>query len=175
MRGILVALDGSDQAEKALDLASDLASKYGAELLLLHVLSDKRLSEAERHMAEVEYLDDLAGAADIAGILKERDPRAAAQRLLRGSGAITHRFRETLGRRLMEMASRQAKQRGVGQIQTLMEEGDPADTIVRVAAERGADMIVLGSRGLGAAKGLLMGSVSHKVAQLAPCTCVTVR
>jgi len=175
MRHILLALDGSDQAEKALDLASDLARKSGAELLLLHVLSDKQLSESERRMAEVEYLDELASAADIAGVLKERDPRAAAQRLLRGSSALTHRFRDTLGRRLMEMASRKAKQSGVGAIQTLVEDGDPAETIVRVAGERGADMIVMGTRGLGAAKGLLMGSVSHKVAQLAPCTCVTVK
>jgi nucleotide-binding universal stress UspA family protein len=175
MRQILVALDGSDQADKALDLASDLASKYGAGLLLLHVLSDKRLSDAERRLAEVEYLDEVAGAADIAGVLKEPDPRAVAQRLLRGSGALTHRFRQTLGRRLMETATRKAKQRGVGAIQTLVEEGDPAETVVRLAGERQADMIVMGSRGLGAAKGLLMGSVSHKVAQLAPCTCVTVR
>jgi nucleotide-binding universal stress UspA family protein len=35
-------------------------------------------------------------------------------------------------------------------------------------------MIFLGSRGLGDAKGLLMGSVSHKVAHLAECTCVSV-
>jgi nucleotide-binding universal stress UspA family protein len=175
MRHILVALDGSDQADKALDLARDLASKYAAELLLLHVLSDKRLSEAERRLAEVEYLDEMAGAADIAGVLKEPDPRAVAQRLLRGSGALTHRLREALGRRLMDSASRRAQQGGVGKIQTLVEEGDPAETILRVAGERDADMIVMGSRGLGMAKGLLMGSVSHKVAQLAPCTCVTVK
>jgi nucleotide-binding universal stress UspA family protein len=175
MRHILVALDGSDQAEKALDLARDLAGKYGAELLLLHVLSDKRLSEAERHLAEVEYLDELASAADIAGVLKERDPRAAAQRLLRGSSALTLRFREALGRRLLATASRKARQSGVGALQTLVEEGDPAATILRVADERQADMIVMGSRGLGAARGLLMGSVSHKVAQLAPCTCVAVK
>jgi nucleotide-binding universal stress UspA family protein len=36
-------------------------------------------------------------------------------------------------------------------------------------------MIFLGSRGLGDIKGLLMGSVSHKVTQLAECTCVSVK
>jgi nucleotide-binding universal stress UspA family protein len=75
----------------------------------------------------------------------------------------------------MESASRRAQQGGVGAIQTLVDEGDPAETILRVAGERDADMIVMGTRGLGAAMGLVMGSVSHKVAQLAPCTCVTVR
>ena len=40
MQRILVALDGSEHSDKALDLASDIAAKYGAELVLLHVMSD---------------------------------------------------------------------------------------------------------------------------------------
>jgi nucleotide-binding universal stress UspA family protein len=47
--------------------------------------------------------------------------------------------------------------------------------ILRGARDRAVDMIVLGSRGFGDAEGLLLGSVSHKVAHLAACTCVTVR
>jgi nucleotide-binding universal stress UspA family protein len=175
MQRILLALDGSDHAEKALALASELASKCGAELLLLHVLSDKRLSEAERQMAEVEYRDELASAADISGVVKEGGPHTAVQSLLRGSNALSHRFRETLGKRLTEAASRKARQSGVAAVETLLEDGDPAETILRVAAERRADMIVMGSRGLGAAKGLLMGSVSFKVVQLAERPCVTVK
>ena len=63
MERILVALDGSEHSEKALDLASDIAGKYGAELILLHVMSDRPLTDAEREMAEVEYLDDLSRAS----------------------------------------------------------------------------------------------------------------
>jgi nucleotide-binding universal stress UspA family protein len=173
MQRIVVALDGSVHAEKALELASDLASKYGAELVLLSVLSDKRLSEAERHMAETEHLGELAG---VAGVLEAPgDPRAAAQWLLHGSVMVTHRVREALGQRLMEIAGRKARESGASRIKTVLEDGDPAETIVRVAHEHHADMIVMGSRGLGGAKGLLMGSVSHKVGQLAECTCVTVK
>ncbi|WP_256432948.1 universal stress protein [Martelella soudanensis] len=41
--------------------------------------------------------------------------------------------------------------------------------------ERKVDTVVLGSRGLGDVAGLLLGSVSHKVTHLAPCTCIVVR
>ena len=51
---ILVALDGSEHSDKALDLASDIAGKYGAELVLLHVMSDKPLTDGERYLAETE-------------------------------------------------------------------------------------------------------------------------
>ena len=36
-------------------------------------------------------------------------------------------------------------------------------------------MIVMGSRGFGDLKGLLMGSVSHKVSNQSPITCITVK
>ena len=43
------------------------------------------------------------------------------------------------------------------------------------AKKEAADMIVLGSRGLGHIAGLVMGSVSHKVSHLSDCTCITVK
>jgi nucleotide-binding universal stress UspA family protein len=53
--------------------------------------------------------------------------------------------------------------------------GQPARTIVSTAEEVQADAIVLGSRGLGDVSGLLLGSVSHKVASLAKCNVITVK
>jgi nucleotide-binding universal stress UspA family protein len=175
MQRIVVALDGSGHAEKALDLAADLATKYDAELVLLNVLSDRRLSEAERQMAETEYLGELINAPDMPVVLRADDPRTVVQQLVRGSSVVAHRVRTALGERLMEGADRRAREHGASKIRTILEDGDPAETIVRVAQQRAADMIVMGSRGLGGAKGLLVGSVSHKVGQLAGCTCVTVK
>ncbi|HUO45666.1 MAG TPA: universal stress protein [Acidimicrobiia bacterium] len=57
----------------------------------------------------------------------------------------------------------------------MVDSGDPAATIVRLAKEVGADLIVMGSRGLGSVAGLLLGSVSHKVGHAAPCAVLTVR
>ena len=48
-------------------------------------------------------------------------------------------------------------------------EGDPIDRIVATAEEWGADLIVLGARGLGAVQEILLGSVSLGVARYAPC------
>ena len=52
--------------------------------------------------------------------------------------------------------------------------GSPADVILEEAARVGVDAIVMGSRGLSDIKGLLVGSVSHKVLHAAKCTVVTV-
>ncbi len=53
--------------------------------------------------------------------------------------------------------------------------GDPAAEIVQLASERGADLIVMGSRGLSDFRELLMGSVSTKVMHHAPCPVTVVR
>jgi nucleotide-binding universal stress UspA family protein len=53
-------------------------------------------------------------------------------------------------------------------------EGPEAESILDVAAKTQADIIVMGTRGLGAVKGLLLGSVSRKVIHYAPCPVMVV-
>jgi nucleotide-binding universal stress UspA family protein len=53
--------------------------------------------------------------------------------------------------------------------------GDPAAEILATAGRIGADLIVIGSRGLGALKGVVLGSVSQKVAQAAACPVMIVK
>jgi len=53
--------------------------------------------------------------------------------------------------------------------------GSAASAILDYAENHTIDTIVMGSRGLGNVAGLLLGSVSHKVAHLAKCTCIAVR
>jgi nucleotide-binding universal stress UspA family protein len=176
MKRILVALDGSEHSDKALDLASDLAAKHGAELVLLHVIPDRPLSDAERRMAETEYLEEVVTSADVQSMLAAGgDPRLTAERLLSHSAGVARRFHEAMGERLLGDARRRAAEHGARNVQTLAADGNPARAILARAQDLAADMVVLGSRGLGDAQGLLLGSVSHKVAHLATCTCVTVK
>ena len=61
------------------------------------------------------------------------------------------------------------------EISTELLEGDPATTILEVAATCKSDVIVMGSRGLGRLAGLLLGSTSQKVVSHAPCPVLIVR
>jgi nucleotide-binding universal stress UspA family protein len=60
-----------------------------------------------------------------------------------------------------------AKQEGV-EAQPHPREGDPADAILDVAEETGADLIVVGNKGMTGAKRFLLGSVPNKVSHHAP-------
>lgn len=60
-------------------------------------------------------------------------------------------------------------------IEDRQEMGPPASEIVRVAEEEKADVIVLGSRGLGAAGRFFLGSVSDRVMHQAHCSVLVVR
>ncbi len=54
-------------------------------------------------------------------------------------------------------------------------EGPAADAILSVAQVRNADLVVIGSRGMGAIKGMIFGSVATKVSQHADCPVMVVR
>jgi nucleotide-binding universal stress UspA family protein len=54
-------------------------------------------------------------------------------------------------------------------------EGPEADAIITAARVQGVDLVVMGTRGLGGFERLLFGSVSRKVAHLAPCPVLLVR
>jgi nucleotide-binding universal stress UspA family protein len=54
-------------------------------------------------------------------------------------------------------------------------QGDPADAILDVAEEQGADLIVVGNRGMTGAKRFLLGSVPNKISHHAPCSVLIIR
>lgn len=62
-----------------------------------------------------------------------------------------------------------------GEITTEALEGSAADVVLDVAQARGCDLIIVGSRGLGQLKGLLLGSHSQKIIQHAHCPVLVIR
>ncbi len=60
-------------------------------------------------------------------------------------------------------------------VETMAREGDPADAILDVAEEKGADLIVVGNKGMTGAKRFLLGSVPNKVSHHAPCSVMIIR
>lgn len=60
-------------------------------------------------------------------------------------------------------------------IKYVRKKGSPADTLIAIAEAEDADMLVVGSRGRGGVRGLLLGSVSHQIAHHGSCPVVIVR
>jgi nucleotide-binding universal stress UspA family protein len=75
----------------------------------------------------------------------------------------------------LESAAGTAKQQGLDDVQTYPREGDPADAILDVAEETGADLIIVGNKGMTGATRFLLGSVPNKISHHAPCGVMIVR
>ena len=74
----------------------------------------------------------------------------------------------------LRAAADRAKEAGVD-VETYARQGDPADAILDVAEEQGADLIVVGNKGMTGAKRFLLGSVPNKVSHHAPSSVLIIR
>ena len=74
------------------------------------------------------------------------------------------------------LADAEGRVRDAGvEVRTYAREGAPADAILDVAEEIGADLVVVGNKGLTGARRFLLGSVPNKVSHHAPCSVLIVR
>jgi nucleotide-binding universal stress UspA family protein len=146
----LVAVDGSDQAWKAVDLATNLAKAVDAELLILHVVPYEPMPDALLQFAKIEGIP----------IEEER---------------VRYHIGKAIGDKITGDVEAQVRKNGLTRVTTRVAEGNPADQIAALARDLDLDMVFVGSHGLSDAKGLLLGSVSHKVMNLISCTCVAVK
>ncbi len=172
LRTIVCAVDGSGHAEKAADWAGELAVKYGARLVLTYVVPRREASPELRHMAEVEHLVDDPGSTP--EDLRPATSLLSFQQTLSKDEAASARIHRELGERVLARCKHRVADLGDAEVAIVTEDGDPADRILAVAAREKADLIVMGRRGLGDLKGLLLGSVTHKISQLSNCPCLTV-
>jgi nucleotide-binding universal stress UspA family protein len=78
------------------------------------------------------------------------------------------------GEEIIETARKLLGQTSIEVDEELLE-GPAAEAILSAAATRNADLIVMGSRGMGSLKGIVFGSVSTKISHYAPCPVMVVR
>lgn len=159
VKNILVPVDGSKHSDKAVRLAGDLAEKYGAKLTLLQVLLHGRLPDEIRKMSDKPGKPEPAMAVG-AGYVEPSEPVEVL---------------EDIADKLLDKAEKDAKAEGASDVDRIKTGGIAAEEILENADKVNADLIVMGSRGLGGLKGLLAGSVSYKVQNLAKCSVITVK
>jgi nucleotide-binding universal stress UspA family protein len=165
---ILIPTDGSIHSGRAVEVASEIAEKFGATLIVLHVLAPARMSQTRIGNTEhvTQSTPTAASATDLRDHLKASDHS-------RGVAAEQSRqVRHAGGSEIVLQAEQIAQSKKVQKIIGKVHEGDPVETILREAEHEAVDLIVMGTRGLSDWKGILLGSVSHKVCQLADCPCV---
>lgn len=136
---ILVAHDGSEQANKALREALNLAEKFGASINIVTVVPDLCLTNV---------------SIDECNVLTE---------------ALTSETEAS-----MKMVQDELSSKGV-KAEVAIKHGSPAEAILDVADETGANLIVLGSYGKHGAKRFLLGSVSSKVVDHAKCNVLVIK
>jgi nucleotide-binding universal stress UspA family protein len=171
---ILVAIDGSTHAAKALAFAAGMAKAADTELVLLHVVPNRPLSADERRLAETEYGATLRKDLLLGKLIQAGDdsmvPSIFAR--LRESEAAA---RQSIGRRVLEDAADSARKAGAKVADLVVEAGDPAAQIVAAAQRLDAGHVVMGARGLGGFGSLVLGSVSQAVVHQVKCPCTIVK
>jgi EmrB/QacA subfamily drug resistance transporter len=150
MRKILVAVDGSENGERAARTAIGFARDYHAELIVLRVVQSP---------SGVTPSSPRAGGAGSA-ILKERYDYAEKEAETYINSVVT-----------------KARSAGVSVAggTVLRATSSAADAIAETAKRDGADLIVIGTRGLGASGRLFLGSVSAGVVANSSVTVIVVK
>ncbi|MDH3220382.1 MAG: universal stress protein [Gammaproteobacteria bacterium] len=172
-KSIVVAYDGSAHSGRALDIGTDLAKQGKIPLGIIFVVESSHLyiPEDMRKMGEVEHLIDPTPKM----IVNFENAPATMMSSMAQASADSQAAMFQYADFIVEQAQRHARDEGVAEVETSVVMGNPAEEIVAFASDRKADLIITGSRGFGKLKSLLLGSTSHRVTQLAKCSCLTVK
>jgi nucleotide-binding universal stress UspA family protein len=134
---ILVAFDGSEPSKRALDLAAKTAAMFKGELIIVTVVPRVTLPIfAEEGIGSLR-------AADINGY----------------DAKMNELYRISLEKAETEVRTRYPNLK----FEALLLKGRPSATIVEEAEKRDANLIIIGSRGLGGIVGWILGSTSRNV------------
>jgi len=145
-RTVVVGTDGSESSLLAVARAGAIAGACGATLVIACAYLPTDVDDREMARAQDTLGED---AYQIVGSHPAEDTvRTAAER---------------------------AGKAGAGDVKTLAVEGSPVETLLEVVRKENADLLVVGTRGHGGFRGLMLGSVSQHVAAYAKCPVTVVR
>jgi nucleotide-binding universal stress UspA family protein len=130
---IVVAVDGSESSNKVYDTAAQLAKLSNGKLIIVHVVVPPL------PLGGGLFYPDISGIDKILIDLKEA------------------------GKRLLQNYSEKSTNEYKIAVETILTQGYPPDAIIREADSKGADLIVVGSRGFSGAKQFFVGSVPNSV------------
>jgi nucleotide-binding universal stress UspA family protein len=133
MELIVVATDGSECSNRAVDYAADLARGLGAGLLIVNVIGGFGL------------------------------PDEVFKRFTRSQTAWLHELLEIHSAELLKAARDRAMRVGAAPVEIESRRGEVVSTLAAVAEERSAQALVVGKHGASGAAVLLLGSVAHKL------------
>ena len=144
---IAVGTDGSATADKAVEFAIEMAARHEAELVVLSAYSTNPSSALAAAAVASAWM--APGPP-----LPEWDPQQA------------ERVEE-----LLAYAKQRAEQRGIA-CRTASSDGDPAEVLVELAERHGADLLVIGNRGM---QRRMLGSVPNTITHKARCSVLVVK
>ncbi len=150
---ILVPLDGSEHSLKALDVAIQIAKRFGGKITLVHVYSVVAISSIVPEPSMATAGIPVMRAPDISKLIE------AAQKV---------------GNRILEDGEQKVKAAKV-EVNKLLEEGHTVQEIIRVAKEGDFELIVMGARGISRIREMLLGSVSDGVIHHVACPVLVVK
>jgi nucleotide-binding universal stress UspA family protein len=136
---VLIALDYDPTAQKVAELGYEMAKTMNAEITLLHVMADPVYYSSTGYspiMGFVGYMDMGPTQLDSLDLLKK----------------VSLEFLDKTKQHLHDSS-----------IQTVIEEGDFSETIIKTAENINADLIIMGSHSRKWLENILLGSVTEKV------------
>lgn len=142
---VLVALDGSDHAQHALQMASQLAQRCNAALILFH--------SVEVHPFRSDY----------------------DRRVIESAREVYRRIGMEQADAILQEAEDLARAAGLDKVTRVVGEGDPVKAMLKITRETPVDVLVVGTRGLTGLREIAMGSVAHKMSVAAPCPVLIVK
>ncbi|MGD0210434.1 MAG: universal stress protein [Desulfomonilia bacterium] len=139
---ILVPTDFSESADKAVEHAADIAARYHAKVVVLHVV------EENVRQCAIDYLVDYCISEDFVTQFEREIMKTSNERLQK---QIVNIKGSTVD------------------IEYEIKKGEPADVILDEQVKLGADLIVIASHGKAGAAKHAIGGVTDKVVRTAAC------